>query len=25
VDGELIGHLPMTFEIAPYSIEVIVP
>ncbi len=25
VDGELIGHLPMTFEIAPHSIEVIVP
>ncbi len=25
VDGELIGHLPMTFEIAPYSIDVIVP
>ena len=25
VDGELIGHLPMSFEIAPESIEVIVP
>ena len=25
VDGELIGHLPMTFEIAPESIEIIVP
>ena len=25
VDGELIGKLPMTFEIAPHSIEVIVP
>jgi YegS/Rv2252/BmrU family lipid kinase len=25
VDGELIGHLPMRFEIAPYSLEVIVP
>jgi diacylglycerol kinase (ATP) len=25
VDGELIGHLPMTFEIAPQTIEVIVP
>jgi diacylglycerol kinase (ATP) len=25
VDGELIGRLPMTFEIAPHSIEVIVP
>lgn len=25
VDGELVGHLPMTFEIAPESIEVIVP
>ncbi len=25
VDGELIGHLPMRFEIAPQSIEVIVP
>lgn len=25
VDGELIGQLPMTFEIAPHSIEVIVP
>jgi diacylglycerol kinase (ATP) len=25
VDGELIGSLPMTFEIAPDSIEVIVP
>ncbi len=25
VDGELIGNLPMTFEIAPESIEVIVP
>ena len=25
VDGELIGQLPMRFEIAPYSLEVIVP
>jgi len=25
VDGEVIGHLPMRFEIAPYSLEVIVP
>ena len=25
VDGELIGRLPMTFEIAPQSIQVIVP
>jgi len=25
VDGELIGKLPMTFEVAPQSIEVIVP
>jgi YegS/Rv2252/BmrU family lipid kinase len=25
VDGELIGSLPMTFEIAPESVEVIVP
>jgi diacylglycerol kinase (ATP) len=25
VDGELIGHLPMRFEIAPDSLEVIVP
>lgn len=25
VDGELIGQLPMTFEIAPESIEVVVP
>ena len=25
VDGELIGKLPMTFEIAPQTIEVIVP
>ena len=25
VDGELIGRLPMTFEIAPYCIDVIVP
>ena len=25
VDGELIGHLPMRFEIAPHSLEVIVP
>ncbi len=25
VDGELIGRLPMSFEIAPYSIEVIIP
>lgn len=25
VDGELIGRLPMTFEIAPHAIEVIVP
>lgn len=25
VDGELIGHLPMRFEIAPHSLEVVVP
>jgi YegS/Rv2252/BmrU family lipid kinase len=25
VDGELIGHLPMRFEIAPHSLNVIVP
>ena len=25
VDGELIGHLPMRFEIAPHSLEIIVP
>jgi diacylglycerol kinase (ATP) len=25
VDGELIGHLPMRFEIAPHSLEVIIP
>jgi YegS/Rv2252/BmrU family lipid kinase len=25
VDGELIGHLPMRFEISPHSLEVIVP
>jgi len=25
VDGEVIGHLPMRFEIAPYSLEIIVP
>lgn len=25
VDGELLGHLPMRFEIAPDSLEVIVP
>ncbi len=25
VDGELLGHLPMRFEISPYSMEVIVP
>src|SRR5829696_1198495 len=25
IDGELIGHLPMRFEIAPHSLEVIVP
>lgn len=25
VDGELLGHLPMTFEIAPASIEIITP
>jgi len=25
VDGELIGNLPMRFEIAPHSLEVIVP
>ena len=25
VDGELIGNLPMTFEIAPQTIEVFVP
>jgi diacylglycerol kinase family enzyme len=24
-DGELIGHLPMRFEIAPHSLNVIVP
>ncbi len=24
-DGELVGQLPMTFEIAPYSIEIIAP
>jgi len=25
VDGEVIGHLPMRFEISPHSMEVIVP
>ncbi|HSE17410.1 MAG TPA: diacylglycerol kinase family protein [Pyrinomonadaceae bacterium] len=25
IDGELIGHLPMRFEIAPQSLQVIVP
>jgi YegS/Rv2252/BmrU family lipid kinase len=25
VDGELLGHLPMTFEIAPDSIQIITP
>ena len=25
VDGELLGHLPMRFEIAPHSLNVIVP
>jgi diacylglycerol kinase (ATP) len=25
IDGELIGHLPMRFEISPHSMEVIVP
>lgn len=25
VDGELIGHLPMRFEIAPHSLQIIVP
>lgn len=25
IDGELIGHLPMRFEIAPHSLEVIIP
>ena len=25
VDGELLGHLPMSFEISPQSMEVIVP
>ena len=25
VDGEIIGQLPMTFEISPHSLEVIVP
>jgi diacylglycerol kinase family enzyme len=25
VDGELLGQLPMRFEIAPHSLEVIVP
>jgi len=25
IDGELLGHLPMRFEIAPHSLEVIVP
>jgi diacylglycerol kinase family enzyme len=25
VDGELLGQLPMRFEIAPQSLEVIVP
>jgi YegS/Rv2252/BmrU family lipid kinase len=25
VDGELIGHLPMTFEIVPHPIEIVAP
>jgi len=25
VDGELLGHLPMRFEISPHSMEIIVP
>ena len=25
IDGELIGHLPMRFEIAPHSLDIIVP
>jgi len=25
VDGELLGHLPMRFEIAPHSLDIIVP
>jgi diacylglycerol kinase (ATP) len=25
IDGELIGHLPMSFEIAPHSLQIIVP
>lgn len=25
IDGELLGHLPMRFEIAPHSLEIIVP
>jgi diacylglycerol kinase family enzyme len=25
IDGELLGALPMRFEIAPHSLEVIVP
>jgi diacylglycerol kinase (ATP) len=25
IDGELIGHLPMRFEIAPHSLQIIVP
>jgi len=25
VDGELLGHLPMRFEIAPHSLNIIVP
>lgn len=25
IDGELIGHLPMRFEVAPHSLEVIIP
>nr|MBA3321251.1 hypothetical protein [Pyrinomonadaceae bacterium] len=25
VDGELIGRLPMTFEIAPHQLEIIAP
>jgi diacylglycerol kinase family enzyme len=25
VDGELLGQLPMTFEIAPNSVEIITP
>lgn len=25
IDGELIGELPMTFEIAPHTVEIVVP